>query len=97
MKKRVRFFLVVPGERTRSKEHKLKHSKFQLKIMRVIIMSIHNLNLMRCESDLTLEAVALRGCVVSTLGDIQVPTGPCFEQGVELLNPERSFPTSTIL
>lgn len=63
------------GEKTRGKGHKLKYSKFNFKIMRVIIMSVHNLNLVRCKGDPTLEDIAQRDCVVSILGDIQIPTG----------------------
>ena len=71
---------VLSSDRLRGKGHKLKYSKFHLKIMGVIIMSIHNLNLMRSESDPTLEDIAWRGCVVSILGDIQIPTGHGPEQ-----------------
>lgn len=53
------------------KGHKLIYRKFHLNIIK---------NLFCCEDGQTLEHVAQRGCEVSTLGDIEDPTGQSLEQ-----------------
>jgi len=59
-----RLFSVVPSNRTRGNEHKLKHKTFRLNTMTNFF-----------EGDRALIQVAQRGCGASFSGDIQNPPG----------------------